>query len=103
VSGYEEQEDHELTNAEGDKVQILLRNARQILNVVTATFPSFEAEGPAINCHEASSSIEELACQWRAITHNLANLEEGDPDTEAWLKSISLVSSLSPHLYNMLI
>lgn len=102
MSDNEEPEDHELIIAEGDKVQILLRNARQILNVVTATFPSFEAEGPANNCHDASSNIEELACQWRAITHNLGNLKEGDPKSEAWLKSISLVRSLTPRLFNML-
>ncbi|KAG0648280.1 Glycosylphosphatidylinositol-anchor biosynthesis 7 [Hyphodiscus hymeniophilus] len=48
-----------------DRIQILLRNARQVLSIVTATFPSFETEGPLDKCDEASSSIEELACQWR--------------------------------------
>ncbi|TGO49685.1 hypothetical protein BOTNAR_0421g00080 [Botryotinia narcissicola] len=54
-----------------DPVQILLRNARQILSVVTATFPSFENEGPSENCHQLSSSVDDLACQWRSITKGL--------------------------------
>lgn len=50
-----------------DKLQILLRNAKQILHVVSATFSSFEFEGPSQKCHEVPDNVGELACQWRAI------------------------------------
>lgn len=57
--------------SENDKLQILLRNARQILHVVTATFPSFESDGPSQACNESSDDVAELACEWRALDAQL--------------------------------
>ncbi|TAQ89779.1 hypothetical protein B7494_g1852 [Chlorociboria aeruginascens] len=76
-------------DTENDKVQIMLRNARQILNVVTATFPSFERDGPSQDCNQASSSIDELACNWRGITEGLAKLKESGEGEEAWLNKVT--------------
>ncbi|KAJ8068428.1 hypothetical protein OCU04_003985 [Sclerotinia nivalis] len=72
-----------------DRVQILLRNARQILSVVTATFPSFENDGPSENCHELSSSVDDLACQWRRITQVLAGLKANEQDYDAWVEAVT--------------
>lgn len=58
-----------------DRFQILLRNAKQILYVVTATFPSFDGEGPSQDCHQLSDDVAELACQWRAM-----NIPTADQD-----------------------
>ncbi|KAM3073420.1 major facilitator superfamily transporter protein [Clarireedia jacksonii] len=68
-----------------DRIQILLRNARQILGVVTATFPSFESEGPSENCQTLSHSVDNLACQWRGITKGLHQLQN-DGENYDWLK-----------------
>jgi len=69
----------------------MLRNARQILKVVTATFPSFEEAGPPPHCADSPSDIEDLACQWRGITTSYEDLETGDVD--AWIESVIKVSS----------
>lgn len=54
-----------------DRVQVLLRNARQILNIVTATFPPslFDHRRSASHC--ADSEIETLGCVWVAIMQKL--------------------------------
>ena len=80
---------------ENDKVQILLRNARQILHIVTATFPSFETDGPSEECEESSSSIEELACQWKTIIRSVPQVDKEDRDDEPWLLAISQASFTS--------
>ncbi|APA15371.1 hypothetical protein sscle_14g101410 [Sclerotinia sclerotiorum 1980 UF-70] len=72
-----------------DRVQILLRNARQIVSVVTATFPSFENDGPSDNCHELSSSVDDLACQWRRITQVLTDLKSNEKDYDAWVAAVT--------------
>ncbi|EMR80950.1 hypothetical protein ACHAO1_006136 [Botrytis cinerea] len=72
-----------------DRVQILLRNARQILSVVTATFPSFENDGPSENCHHLSSSVDDLACQWRSITQGLVGLQANEQDHAVWVTAVT--------------
>ncbi|KAI9641559.1 major facilitator super transporter protein [Ciborinia camelliae] len=74
---------------ENDRIQILLRNAKQILSVVTATFPSFENDGPSENCHALSSGVDDLACQWRSITQNLAGLEANEKNRQAWFTAVT--------------
>ncbi|KAK8902695.1 hypothetical protein QC760_009184 [Botrytis cinerea] len=72
-----------------DRVQILRRNARQILSVVTATFPSFENDGPSENCHHLSSSVDDLACQWRSITQGLVGLQANEQDHAVWVTAVT--------------
>ncbi|KAA8563673.1 hypothetical protein MFRU_052g00500 [Monilinia fructicola] len=72
-----------------DRVQILLRNARQILSVVTATFPSFENDGPSENCQILSNSVDDLACQWRSISQRLAGLKTNEQDHIAWIADVT--------------
>lgn len=74
-----------------DKVQILIRNARQILQIVTAAFGPelFVADGMADPCTLGATDVNELACEWRRINQqakSVAGTEELDP---AWLASIS--------------
>lgn len=88
-----------LTFAENDKVQILLRNAKQILNVVTATFPSFEAEGPSSGCNQLQTSVEELACEWRSIVLTLPNSNVETENIDEWITAIVKVIS-TPGLYS---
>ncbi|KAI1816774.1 alkaline phosphatase-like protein [Poronia punctata] len=52
-----------------DRLEILTRNARQILAIITATIgtPSVENGLDEQDCGHTSSSTEELACQWHRI------------------------------------
>ncbi len=64
-----------------DRIQILLQNAKQILNIVTATFsPSlFDERRSASGCSD--SSIERLGCVWVAIMQNLNGADLSSHET----------------------
>lgn len=74
-----------LTEAVTDSEQILLRNARQILNIVTATFPTFEASGPTSNCETATSRIDKISCKWRSIVHGMEKDEKYSTMYGEWI------------------
>lgn len=77
-----------------DKVQILVRNARQILNIVTAAFGAelfdddAESSGPD-PCALESTEINELACQWRKINKEAHVLAAGNAMDQEWLDAMS--------------
>jgi ethanolaminephosphotransferase len=94
-----------------DKVQILIRNARQILNIVTAAFGGelFDAQSSVDPCASKSATdIDELACDWRRINLEAAqqaNAKEVDQEwlsaTSAWIrKAQDLMSSMASN-YDM--
>jgi ethanolaminephosphotransferase len=80
-----------LTFVDNDKIQILWRNAKQILNVVAATFPSFESEGPSSNCNELGGDVEPLACKWKTISQTLPSPGDESKSTEEWFSNTSKV------------
>ncbi|KAF2087017.1 alkaline phosphatase-like protein [Saccharata proteae CBS 121410] len=53
-----------------DRVQLLLRNALQILTIVKATFPNHAFTNPFANlsCESPASSGDVLACKWRRVS-----------------------------------
>ncbi|KAG9235506.1 GPI ethanolamine phosphate transferas-like protein 2 [Amylocarpus encephaloides] len=67
-----------------DKIQILWRNARQIVNVIKATFPIFESQGLATSCHDLDSSVDELACEWRIISQSLPSADSENQEVDEW-------------------
>ncbi|KAF7555222.1 hypothetical protein G7046_g6594 [Stylonectria norvegica] len=74
-----------------DKVQILVRNARQILNIVTAAFGSelFDVKSGIDPCVLEQTDINELACQWQRIDKKASfetHIKELDQD---WLDDMS--------------
>ncbi|UNI16291.1 major facilitator super transporter protein, variant 2 [Purpureocillium takamizusanense] len=96
-----------------DKVQILIRNARQILGIVTAAFgdslfASDAATGPCDPCTLEPTDINELACEWRKLSRlapamAAAAVVEEDwlVATSAWLrKAQELMSSMASN-YDM--
>jgi ethanolaminephosphotransferase len=93
-----------------DNVQILVRNARQILNIVTAAFGEtlFDQQGSPDPCHLDKTEVNELACDWRKISrdaHALAAANELDEQwvsgTMDWLrKAQDLMSSMASN-YDM--
>ncbi|KAI0481686.1 alkaline-phosphatase-like protein [Xylaria cf. heliscus] len=88
-----------------DKLQILIRNARQILAIVTATLGGSFSEGVASHqeCLHPSSSAVELVCEWRRISE-VAEQSETDIsqhqdlllDISRWLsKAQTLMSGMA--------
>ncbi|KAH7308203.1 alkaline-phosphatase-like protein [Stachybotrys elegans] len=74
-----------------DKIQILIRNARQILNIVTAAFGHelFEQDAKSDPCAMESGDVSELACGWRRINHQASVLAAAGELDQAWLTSTS--------------
>ncbi|KAI1206541.1 alkaline phosphatase-like protein [Annulohypoxylon truncatum] len=92
-----------------DKRQILLRNARQILDIVAATYISSSPTGGQYNldCARPGSVGEELICEWQNISISVDKTPVGDMDdgwiTDAskWLyKAQALMSSVASN-YDM--
>ncbi|KPM37598.1 GPI ethanolamine phosphate transferase 2 [Neonectria ditissima] len=93
-----------------DQIQILIRNARQILNIVTAAFGGglFDTESATDPCALESSEINDLACQWQKIDKQArfsANAKELDQewliDMSEWLRRAQdLMSSMASN-YDM--
>ncbi|ROW17799.1 hypothetical protein VPNG_00559 [Cytospora leucostoma] len=74
-----------------DQIQILLRNAEQILNIVTASFGGelFESNSKIDPCINQETEVQELACGWRRVS-NSAGLLDGNQDVdEAWISAMS--------------
>ncbi|KAG9252784.1 alkaline-phosphatase-like protein [Emericellopsis atlantica] len=94
-----------------DQVQILMRNARQILQIVTATFGAelFDPRSTIDPCALEGTTVNALACEWRRLDAQAAMVAKGElaslawvASTIAWLReSQSLMSSMASN-YNML-
>ncbi|OAA34419.1 Alkaline-phosphatase-like, core domain protein [Metarhizium rileyi] len=88
-----------------DKIQILIRNARQILGIVTATFGMdlFDPHTSSNPCSLEVTDINSLACDWHKLNKEADLLLEAstlDPDwlsgMAAWLrKAQDLMSSMA--------
>ncbi|OAA46606.1 Alkaline-phosphatase-like, core domain protein [Beauveria brongniartii RCEF 3172] len=74
-----------------DKIQILIRNARQILNIVTAAFGPelFDVASSTDPCQLERTDINELACDWRFITQRAVSLNVQNTIDQEWLTSTS--------------
>lgn len=74
-----------------DKIQILLRNARQILNIVTAAFGAelFDISSPTDPCSLEENDINTLACEWRQVSQRAQVLSAENKIDEEWLTAIS--------------
>lgn len=94
-----------------DKVQILVRNVRQILNVVTAAFGNelFDLRSAIDPCALKATDVNELACAWRNISQQAASLVSAAEMDQAWFSATSawlrkaqdLMSSIASN-YDML-
>ncbi|KAL7626028.1 major facilitator superfamily transporter protein [Parahypoxylon ruwenzoriense] len=73
-----------------DKIQILMRNARQIMDIITATYSGSSSMGKQYNpnCVRPGSPAEELTCEWQYISETAGNTLVGKPD-DAWIADMS--------------
>ncbi|KAK1750710.1 GPI ethanolamine phosphate transferase 2 [Echria macrotheca] len=70
-----------------DQAQLLLRNAYQILDIITAASGAdiFEKESSKENCVDPNDDYKELACEWKMI----AESKDSEDGTDAqWVSSI---------------
>ncbi|KOS16884.1 GPI ethanolamine phosphate transferase 2 [Escovopsis weberi] len=74
-----------------DQVQLLVRNAQQILGIVTAAFGSelFDAQSDIDPCGLEPSQMNQLACDWRSISRRAAPQASLAKVDEAWLQAMS--------------
>ncbi|KAL2754661.1 hypothetical protein ACRALDRAFT_2109081 [Sodiomyces alcalophilus JCM 7366] len=93
-----------------DQIQLLLRNARQILNIVIATFGAsiMDSDPGHDDCLLPKDDIQELACEWKAVDSQRLALHEYNGSLGSWVSAISkwlsraqdLLSSMASN-YNM--
>ncbi|KAF4916943.1 GPI ethanolamine phosphate transferase 2 [Colletotrichum viniferum] len=76
-----------------DQIQLLVRNARQILNIVTATFGTsmFDTESSSTQkaCADPQDDAQELACEWHRVNDGLKAMGGSEQLDQAWLRAMS--------------
>lgn len=77
-----------------DQMQLLLRNALQILDIVKSTFPGeiFHDVGHHADCNQAHSSGAELACLWHNVQGELHVDDTSDSQTAITVQALFKVS-----------
>ncbi|KAF4120292.1 ethanolamine phosphate transferase 2 subunit G [Geosmithia morbida] len=79
-------------DATHDRVQILFRNARQILQIVTAAFGSdmFTTGASTTDpCAAGGTDVDELACEWRKINQQVSSVAKAKNLDKDWQASMS--------------
>ncbi|GKT43818.1 GPI ethanolamine phosphate transferase 2 [Colletotrichum spaethianum] len=78
-----------------DQVQLLIRNARQILSIVTATFGPDMFDTATTSSQKACSSpqddAQELACEWHRVNDALKDMDGQEELDPVWLEAMSKV------------
>ncbi|KAI1766036.1 alkaline phosphatase-like protein [Hypoxylon sp. FL1150] len=75
-----------------DKLQILVRNARQILEIVAATYSSSTSLGKQYSpdCTRPNSPAEELSCEWQQLSGIVEKVPPATEDLDdAWIADVS--------------
>ncbi|KAG6077853.1 hypothetical protein E4U33_001063 [Claviceps sp. LM78 group G4] len=73
-----------------DQVQILVRNAKQILGIVTATFGGelFDLKGNTNPCLLEKTDINNLACEWQRLITQADDMLDGSKVNTEWLSGM---------------
>jgi ethanolaminephosphotransferase len=74
-----------------DQIQILIRNARQILSIVKATFGSelFEGGAGTNPCAQETNEISALACDWRRLKNEADSMLGASEMDSTWLSAMA--------------
>nr|XP_036584863.1 gpi ethanolamine phosphate transferase 2 [Colletotrichum truncatum]KAF6794513.1 gpi ethanolamine phosphate transferase 2 [Colletotrichum truncatum] len=79
--------------SKNDQIQLLVRNARQILKIVTATFGTsmFDIESSSLQqaCASPQDDAQKLACEWHKVNDGLKAMGDEEELDQAWLQTIS--------------
>lgn len=81
--------------AGNDQIQLLVRNARQILNIVTATFGTEMFDlGSTFDqkvCSNPQDDAQELACEWHRVNDALKTMNGEAELDPTWREAMSKV------------
>lgn len=74
-----------------DKIQILIRNARQILQIIIAAFGAdlFDLQSKTDPCTLESTEIHDLACDWQKLNLRASQLASNDEFDDVWLSAMT--------------
>ncbi|KAI3399837.1 hypothetical protein diail_5347 [Diaporthe ilicicola] len=74
-----------------DQIQILMRNAEQILAIIKTTFGAelFEAIGGADPCLRQDTEVQKLACGWRRVAESARTMESKADIEGIWIPAMS--------------
>lgn len=83
--------------SETDQVQLLIRNARQILGVAAAAFGKelFDVNADIDPCSDGKNDAHRLACDWRSINSQLASISSHEEVSPEWIDEVTEVSRAS--------
>lgn len=90
-----------------DQVQLLLRNAHQMLDIITATFGSQILDAANLtptNCAHPQTDYQELACEWQDISNaaKREGLSADDSVHAAWIsKTVKWLRKAQGHMSGM--
>ena len=84
-----------------DQMQILMRNAHQILGIVTAAFGEdlFDEKAGGQVCSDIQSEAQELACEWQDIRRTakvILSAETSDSEFAQWVPKTAEVCRSRP-------
>jgi hypothetical protein len=85
-----------------DQLQLLLRNALQMLPIVKAQFPGtdFDNLQDISSCTSPGGVDESLACKWKAAARSILEFQESVSDVKPALNSLFEVLSFPSWLMN---
>lgn len=83
-------------------MQLLIRNARQILGVAAAAFGEqlFDLNSGVDPCSGAKSGADELACDWRRINEQLSSFPSYEDVSPEWVHEVTEVRTGSESSLN---
>lgn len=75
---------------ESDQVQLLIRNARQILGVASAVFGEelFDLNSDIDVCSDTRSDANKLACGWRHVNKQLSSFQSYEDVPPEWVDQV---------------
>ncbi|KAK2605313.1 hypothetical protein N8I77_008161 [Diaporthe amygdali] len=78
-------------SSKDDQIQILMRNAEQILTIITTTFGAelFDAKGGVDPCLQQDTEIQKLACGWRRVAESAGTMTSNIDVDEIWVSTMS--------------
>lgn len=84
-----------------DRVELMLRNAQQLLAIVRAAYPDFDDKGSLSDCIEASTDVEELSCWWKKSQGAYENFKMNGANQDVTLELLSVFSTRCQDVLSM--
>lgn len=78
-------------SSKGDQIQILMRNAEQIVAIITTTLGGelFDAKSGSDPCLQQETEVQKLACGWRRIVESARTMKGTADVDDVWISTMS--------------